>query len=71
MSKWTIKEVKDDGTTWWMIRGGAFSNLINERYPNRLFDTEMDALKSSNNVNRLYGRKTTIVKVEYEDAKKY
>ena len=71
MSRWTIKEEKDDGTTWWMIRGGAFSNVINRKYPNRLFDSRKDASMYSSNIIRLYGRKTTIVEVEYKDAKEY
>ncbi len=69
-SKWTIKEEKD-GITWWMIRGGAFSNVINRNYPNRLFDEREDAEMISNVSNRLYERNTEIVKVEFKDAKEY
>lgn len=70
MSRWTIKEKRDD-TTWWMIRGGAFSNVINKDYPNRLFEEKEDAEMYSNNLNRRSGRKTKVVKVEYKDAKEY
>jgi len=66
-SKWTIKEEKNN-TTWWMIRGGAFSNVINKKYPNRLFDERKDAEMISNNSNRLYGRNTEVVEVEFKDV---
>jgi hypothetical protein len=68
--RWTIKEEKD-GVVWWMIRGGAFSNKVNDKYPNRLFNTREDAELYSNNVNRSYDRKTQLVKVEYKDGKTY
>ena len=69
-SKWTIKEEKDN-TTWWMIRGGAFSNVINNKYPNRLFDEREDAEMISNDSNRLYDRNTEIVEVEFKNVKAY
>jgi hypothetical protein len=39
---WAIKEVRD-GSDWWMIRGGAFSNKVNNKYPKRLFKERRDA----------------------------
>ena len=71
MIRSTIKEEKDDGTTWWMIRGGAFSNVINSKYPNRLFDEREDAEMISNDSNRLYDRNTEIVEVEFKNVKAY
>ena len=69
-SKWTIKEEKN-GITWWMIRGGAFSSVVNNKYPNRLFDEREDAEMISNDSNRLYGRSTEVVEVEFKDVKAY
>ncbi len=48
---WAIKEVRD-GSDWWMIRGGAFSNKVNNKYPKRLFKERRDAELFSNNLNR-------------------
>jgi hypothetical protein len=67
--RWAIKEEKDDGSTWWMIRGGAFSNVINTKYNYRLFESKDDAIMQSNDMNRLYGRKTKIAEVRYKNAK--
>tara|TARA_R100000234_G_scaffold118364_1_gene98650 strand:- start:230 stop:493 length:264 start_codon:yes stop_codon:yes gene_type:complete len=67
--RWAIKEEKDDGSTWWMIRGGAFSNVINTKYNYRLFESKDDAIMQSNDMNRLYGRKTTVAEVRYKNAK--
>lgn len=52
-----------------MIRGGAFSNVINTRYNYRLFESRDDAIMQSNDMNRLYNRKTTISEVRCEDDK--
>ena len=68
--RWTIKEDKD-GVEWWMIRGGAFSNKINKRYPHRLFESRMDAEVYSNSINRSYDRKSKIVQVECKNGKSY
>tara|TARA_X000001382_G_scaffold62218_1_gene42877 strand:- start:11880 stop:12101 length:222 start_codon:yes stop_codon:yes gene_type:complete len=62
--RWTIKEEKD-GTTWWLIRGGAFTNVINKNYPHRVFDDYKEAILRSGNINRLSGRETDVVKVRY------
>tara|TARA_R100000278_G_scaffold121386_2_gene105196 strand:+ start:103 stop:366 length:264 start_codon:yes stop_codon:yes gene_type:complete len=67
--RWAIKEEKSDGSTWWMIRGGAFSNVINTKYNYRLFESKDDAIMQSNDMNRLYGRKTTVAEVRYKNAK--
>ena len=67
--RWAIKEEKGDGSTWWMIRGGAFSNVINTKYNYRLFESQDDAIMQSNDMNRLYGRKTTVAEVRYKNAK--
>ena len=67
--RWAIKEEKDDGSTWWMIRGGAFSNVINTKYNYRLLESKDDAIMQSNDMNRLYGRKTTVAEVRYKNAK--
>jgi len=67
--RWAIKEEKDDGSIWWMIRGGAFSNVINTRYNYRLFESRDDAIMQSNDMNRLYNRKTTISEVRCKDDK--
>ena len=59
---WAIKEVRD-GSDWWMIRGGAFSNKTNNKYPKRLFKEKGDAELFSNNLNREGNWKTEIVEV--------
>ncbi len=59
---WAIKEIRD-GSDWWMIRGGAFSNKTNNKYPKRLFKEKGDAELFSNNLNREGNWKTKIVEV--------
>ena len=66
--KWTIKEERD-GTTWWMIRGGAFSNVINKKYPHKLWDNKEDVDRYCNNVNRVQRRKSEVVKAGYRFGK--
>jgi|TARA_R110000803_G_scaffold99917_2_gene168092 hypothetical protein len=56
---WAIKEDRDE-TTWWMIRGGAFSNVINKKYPKRIFGSREDAELSSNKLNRESRRNTKV-----------
>ena len=62
--KWTIKEEKEN-TTWWMIRGGAFSNVINNKYPHRLFEDEDEARRYCSNINRRMDRNAVVVNVKY------
>jgi len=59
---WAIKENRD-GYDWWMIRGGAFSSKINNKYPKRLFKNKRDAELFSNNLNREGNWETEIVEV--------
>jgi len=66
---WTIVE-KKDGVTWHMVRGGAFSNIINKRYPKRIFDVREDAELYSNHLNREGGNKTTVKEVFKNGTKK-
>ena len=63
-NKWTIKEEKD-GTDWWIIRGGAFSNVINEKYPHRLWDDEEEVYDYCNNMNRRSNRNSKVVEVKF------
>ena len=67
-SRWTIREEKN-GAMWWMIRGGAFSNKTNDRYPHRFFETKEDAEMYSNSINRVSDRKSEIIEVIYKYAK--
>tara|TARA_R100000781_G_C4069446_1_gene123956 strand:+ start:187 stop:420 length:234 start_codon:yes stop_codon:yes gene_type:complete len=67
--KWTIKEEKE-GTTWWMIRGGAFSNVINSRYPHRIFEDKEEAERYCNNINRGMNRNGVVVNVKYRNLLK-
>tara|TARA_R100001082_G_scaffold79992_1_gene47231 strand:- start:836 stop:1051 length:216 start_codon:yes stop_codon:yes gene_type:complete len=69
-NKWTIREERD-GVTWWMIRGGAFSNVINKEYPHRLFDDIDDVKMYCNNINRDSGRKCEVVEVEHRYSNEY
>tara|TARA_R110002020_G_scaffold308985_4_gene524529 strand:+ start:541 stop:777 length:237 start_codon:yes stop_codon:yes gene_type:complete len=62
ISKWTIKE-EINGDTWWIIRGGAFSNVINDKYPHRFFETKEEAEVYSGNLNRRINKKTKVVDV--------
>ena len=57
---WTIKE-EIDGTTWWMIRGGAFTDVINQKYPLRFFESKEEAEIYSANINRRLNKKTKVV----------
>ena len=68
--KWTLKEDRD-GTTWWVIRGGAFSNVINSKYPHRLWDDKDEMDMYCRNMNRRSNRKCEVVEVRYRDGKKY
>tara|TARA_R100000458_G_C8111384_1_gene134025 strand:- start:267 stop:503 length:237 start_codon:yes stop_codon:yes gene_type:complete len=68
--RWTIKEVKN-GTTWWMIRGGAFSNVVNNKYQHRLWDEIEDVQVYCNNLNRNNDRKCEVVEVSHEYSKAY
>ena len=62
--KWTIKEEKGD-TTWWMIRGSAFSNVINHKYPHRVFEDKEEADRYCSNINRVGNRNSVVVNVKY------
>tara|TARA_R100000664_G_C2726435_1_gene118275 strand:- start:318 stop:533 length:216 start_codon:yes stop_codon:yes gene_type:complete len=68
--KWTLKEERD-GTTWWVIRGGAFSNVINSKYPHRLWDDKDEIDMYCSNMNRRSNRKCEVVEVRHRDGKKY
>ena len=61
---WTIKEERD-GTTWWMIRGGAFSNIINNKYPHRIWEDKDEADRYCANMNRRANRNSKVIEVRY------
>mgnify|MGYP003112408270 CR=1 FL=1 len=63
VKRWTIKE-EIDGETWWVIRGGAFTNVINESYPRRLFESREDADEYCNRINMRTDRNAKVVKVK-------
>ena len=67
---WTIKE-EIDGTTWWMIRGGAFTNAISHKYPHRFFESREEAEIYSANLNRRLNKKTKVVDVSPTLMKAY
>ena len=69
-NKWTIKE-EIDCTTWWIIRGGAFTNSITEKYPHRFFESKEEADVYSSNLNRRLNKKTEVVNVDSVFIKPY
>ena len=66
---WAIKEDRD-GTMWWMIRGGAWSNVVNNKYPHKLWDSKEEADKCCADTNRRYYRKGKVVEVVYNYGSK-
>jgi|TARA_R100000329_G_scaffold151188_2_gene146311 hypothetical protein len=70
VDRWTVKEERD-GTTWWLIRGGAFTDKVSNRYKHRLFEDYDEACVYSGNINRQNGRATEVVKARTKYGKVY
>ena len=48
-----------------MIRGGAFSNIINNKYPHRIWEDKDEADRYCANMNRRANRNSKVIEVRY------